>query len=221
MEVVQALNSRFTCRAFNPEPVKKEVILKIMECAICSPSWANTQPWEIFIAGGEVLERIRRAYMEYFANDEPRNPDIPWVEKWPPEHEERIKKLGIERYNHLGISREDEAARNKSWRLNFKFFGAPTVIYLCMHESLSEWSIFDMGSISQSIMLAAQEFGVDSAPAVNLVAYPKVIRKEIDIPEELSIIFGIAIGYKDKNSQQNTFRSTRRHLDEVVRLEGF
>ncbi|MFY9638809.1 MAG: nitroreductase [Methanobacterium sp.] len=220
MNVIEALNSRFTCRAFKEGPVNSETVLKIMEGAIRSPSWANTQPWEIFIAGGEVLEKIRRAYMENFANDVPRDPDIPWVSKWPVKHEERIKELGISRYKHLGISRDDEVAKNASWRLNFKFFGAPIVIYLCMDETLSEWSIFDLGSLSQSIMLAAQGFGVDTAPAVNLVAYPKIIRREMEIPDELTVVFGIAMGYSDNKSPQNTFRSSRRNLEDVVRLKG-
>jgi nitroreductase len=220
MDIIEALNSRFTCRAFKEDPVSSETVLKIMEGAICSPSWANTQPWEIFIAGGEVLEKIRRAYMENFANDVPRDPDIPWVSKWPVEHEERIKELGINRYKHLGISRDDEVAKNASWRLNFKFFGAPIVIYLCMDKTLSEWSIFDLGSLSQSIMLAAQGFGVDTAPAVNLVAYPKIIRREMEIPDELMVVFGIAMGYSDNKSPQNTFRSSRRNLEDVVSLKG-
>lgn len=220
MDVIEALNSRFTCRAFKEDPVIRETILKIMEGATRSPSWANTQPWEIFVAGGEVLERIRRAYMENFANDVSRDPDIPWVSKWPEKHEARINELGIKRYKHLGISRDDEVARNASWKLNFKFFGAPIVIYLCMDETLSEWSIFDLGSMSQSIMLAAQGFGVDTAPAVNLVAYPKIIRKEMDIPDELTVVFGIAMGYSDNKSKQNTFRSTRRNLEDVIRLNG-
>jgi hypothetical protein len=42
--------------------------------------------------------------------------------------------------------------------------------------------MFDLGSLSQSIMLAAQEYGIDSAPAVNLVAYPKIIRKKLKFP---------------------------------------
>ena len=110
------------------------------------------------------------------------NPQIQtyhWVESWPAPHEERIKELGINRYQHLGISRDDQVTRNASWRLNFKFFDAPSVIYLCMHESLTEWSIFDMGAISQSIMLAARGNGLDTAPAVNLVVYPKIIRDEM------------------------------------------
>lgn len=221
MDVRDALNLRFTCRAFKEEPVSKEVLFKIMNDATRSPSWANTQPWEIFVAGGEVLESIRRNYMERFSKDVPINPDIPWVENWPHEMEERIQELGIQRFKHLKISRDDKNARNANYRLNFKFFDAPAVVYLCMKEDLTEWSIFDMGLISQSIMLAAQGYGVDSAPAVNLVAYPDVIREEIEIPNELAIIFGIALGYKDDKSPQNTFRSPRRPLKEVVNIHGF
>jgi nitroreductase len=44
MNVLEALNSRFTCRAFKPDPVNRVIILQIMENAIRSPSWANTQP---------------------------------------------------------------------------------------------------------------------------------------------------------------------------------
>jgi nitroreductase len=220
MDVEDALNNRFTCRAFKQDPVNKETVLKILKEAIRSPSWSNTQPWEIFVAGGEVLERIRRAYMENFANDVKSNPDIPMADNWPEQHKQRTKNLGVSRYKHLGISRDDKVARNASWRLNYKFFGAPLVVYLCMDKSLKEWSMYDLGSLSQSIMLAAQGHGVDSAPAVTLVAYPKIVRKEIEIPEELSIVIGIAMGYKDNESSQNTFRSTRRPLDEVVRLNG-
>jgi nitroreductase len=220
MDVEDALNSRFTCRAFKPDPVNKEIVLKIMENATRSPSWANTQPWEIYIAGGDILESIRKGFMENFRSDEPTDPDIPFMSDWPVKHQERMKELGIKLYKHLGISKGDREAIQASWKLNFKLFGAPLVIYLCMHETLSEWSMFDLGALSQSIMLAAQEYGVDSAPAVNLVAYPKIIREEIEIPDELSIVLGIALGYKDDKSPQNTFRSIRRPLDEVVRLNG-
>jgi nitroreductase len=220
MDVLEALNSRYTCRAFKPDPLDRDILLKIMENATRSPSWANTQPWEIYIAGGYVLESIRKGYIESFKSDVPTDPDIPFMSDWPIQHQERMKELGTKLYKHLGISKEDKDAIEASWKLNFKLFGAPIVIYLCMHETLSEWSMFDLGSLSQSIMLAAQEYGIDSAPAVNLVAYPKIIRKEIEISDELCIVLGIALGYKDNESSQNTFRSNRRPLNEVVRLNG-
>ena len=52
MNVIDALNSRSTIRAFNPDPVGRETTLKILEAATRAPSWANTQPWELFVAGG-------------------------------------------------------------------------------------------------------------------------------------------------------------------------
>jgi hypothetical protein len=69
-------------------------------------------------------------------------------------------------------------------------------------------------------MLAAQGHGVNTAPAVNLVAYPKIIRKEMEIQDELIVVFGIAMGLSDSKSPHNTFKSTRRPLNEVVRLKG-
>lgn len=221
MDVLEALNSRFTCRAFKHDPINREIVLKIMENATRSPSWANTQPWEIYIACGNILESIRTSYMESFNSNEPMDPDIPFTSEWPVQHQERIKELGINLYKHLGISKDDSYARNESWRLNFKLFGAPLVVYICMHETLSEWSMFDLGSLSQSIMLAAQEYGIDSAPAVNLVAYPKIVRRELEIADELSIVLGIALGFQDNESPQNTFRTVRRPLNEVVHLKGF
>jgi nitroreductase len=221
MEVLDALNNRYTCRAFKNEPVKEDTIVEILEHATRSPSWANTQPWELFVAGGEVLDRIRNLYLEYFNLENPSEPELQLAIEWPEKYELRMKELGIERYKHLEIKRDDAEARKESWKRNFQFFGAPTVIYICMESILSEWSIFDLGSLSQSIMLAAQGLGVDTAPAVNLVVYPDIIRDELKIPDELSIVFGIAIGYGDSISPQNTYRTPRRPLDEVAHFKGF
>ena len=62
MNTIDALNSRYCCRAFKPEQVSKQKVEEILEAAIHAPSWANTQPWEIYVASGEPLERLRKAY---------------------------------------------------------------------------------------------------------------------------------------------------------------
>jgi nitroreductase len=48
MDVIEALNNRFSTRAFKPRDVPKETITKIFEAAARAPSWANSQPWEVF-----------------------------------------------------------------------------------------------------------------------------------------------------------------------------
>ena len=85
-----------------------------------------------------------------------------------------------------------------------------------MDRCLTSWSILDLGMMAQSVMLAAQDLGVDSAIAVNLVCYPDVLRAELDIPEELLIVIGIALGYADKSDPSDCFRSSRRSLGDVV-----
>ena len=104
--------------------------------------------------------------------------------------------------------------------VNYHFFNAPVVAYICMDRTLTPWSLFDLGLFSQSLMLAARHFGLDSAPAVTLVAHPDLIRKELDIPDELLIIIGIALGYGDAADPQNKFRSPRRSVQEAVTFKG-
>jgi nitroreductase len=78
--------------------------------------------------------------------------------------------------------------------------------------------MLDLGMLAQSIMLSAQDHGVESAMAVNLVCFPDVIRSELGIPEELLIVIGIALGYADTSDPSDGFRSSRRSLHEAVKL---
>ena len=83
MDVIEALKSRVSIRAFTPQPVSKETVLKIMEAATRAPSWANTQPWEIYVAAGEALERIRQGSIANFQKGMSRTPDLPQPQQWP------------------------------------------------------------------------------------------------------------------------------------------
>jgi len=63
-----------------------------------------------------------------------------------------MEELGAERFKTAGIKRDDKAARQAIFEANYRFFGAPVVIDLCMDRSLTPWSIFDIGMLAQSIM---------------------------------------------------------------------
>lgn len=218
MKVAEALDRRYTCRVFKPDPLSRETINGILEAALRTPSWANTQPWELFVAGGEALERIRAGYLEHFHKGVPRNPDLPPPQGWPAALKSRMEQLGTKRLEALGIDPGDSAARRALGEQNFRLFGAPVVVYLCMDRTLSPWSLFDMGSLAQSIMLAAQQYGVDSAPAVMLAAYPDLLRAQLGIPCDLSILLGVALGIGDSGHLYNSYRSPRRPLQEVARF---
>ncbi|ATW24934.1 nitroreductase [Candidatus Formimonas warabiya] len=220
MDVIEALKSRHSTRAYQPKAVDKETILKIMEGANSTPSWANTQPWEVFVAVGKTLDSIRSRYREHFTNQVPLNPDIPRPQQWPEAHQERTREMGAAHLKLLGIDRDDQEARAIMVERNLNFFGAPAVIFLCLDKDLSQWSLYDLGSFSQSIMLAAQHYGLNTIPAIMLVAYPDVIRTELKIPAHLNIAMGIALGYGDSDHIESKFITTRRPVAEFVRISG-
>ncbi|MFZ2456082.1 MAG: nitroreductase [Candidatus Altiarchaeia archaeon] len=221
MDVTEALNARFTVRAFKPDTVNKEIVSDILESALRSPSWGNTQPWDIYVAGGSALERIRKRGMELFIKGVPPNPDVPAPQKWPPAIEWRTRDMITKRNKATGLDPNDKATRLAISKLSHNLFGAPIVIYLCMDNALGTWSMFDLGAISQSIMLAATEKGLGTAPAVMLVGYPGIIREEMKIPDNLSLVFGIALGYADTKHPQNKARSPRRTVKEAVSFSDF
>ncbi len=220
MDVIDALNTRFTVRAFKSDPVDRSTIEKIMEAALRAPSWANTQPWEIYVAGGEVLNRLREAYVTNLKNCVARNPDLAVPKDWPPECRKRMECLRSERTATLERVCLDKSELKDLAEMNYHFFHAPVVAYICMDKTLTPWSIYDLGLFSQSLMLAARNFGLDSAVAVTLAAHPDLIRKELKIPDDLSIIIGIALGYADAQHPQNQYRTTRRSVKEAITFMG-
>ena len=64
MTVTEAIKTRSSIRAFKPDMVDRALLMEIFELAARTPSWGNTQPWEVFVADGDALGRIRAAYIE-------------------------------------------------------------------------------------------------------------------------------------------------------------
>ncbi len=220
MDTIQAILSRHSVRSFKSDPVPREIIWKILEAANRCPSTANTRPWQVYVAGGEVLDKIRQAMSARFAGGESIRPDIPLTLEWPPALKARIDQNRGERFKVLGIDRQDKAALKANQGLNYLFFGAPVAIFLCMERSLGYWSIFDLGALTQTILLAATHYGLGSIPALNFVGYPDIIRQELQIPESLTLVFGIALGYPDPGDPLNLYRSAREPLEEIATFKG-
>ena len=76
MDVIEAILKRYSARDFRPGGVPRETLVKILEAALRSPSTGNTQPWQVYIAGGAVTEAITKAYLERFEKDIPGKPEV-------------------------------------------------------------------------------------------------------------------------------------------------
>lgn len=61
MDIYQAMETRWSVRAFLPDPVPEEALSRVLRAAQVAPSWKNKQAWEIIvIRDRERLETLGR-----------------------------------------------------------------------------------------------------------------------------------------------------------------
>jgi len=219
MDVIEDIQSRKSVRAFKTDPVPREVLQAIMEAALRAPSWANTQPWEFAIVGGEVMKKLSAALVDKASSGAMPNPDIP-MPSFEGAYRERMQSTGMRLFQEVGIVRDDSEAR-LNWMLSMtRFFDAPNAVIVYMEASLGEWSLIDIGLTLENLMLAAWHYGVGTCPEAAAVLYPEVLRSLLEIPESKRIILGLAVGYPDFSSPVMKFRTERESMEALVVWHG-
>lgn len=58
MDVVEAIRTRRTHKAFGAEPVPRETVEELLDLARFAPNHLLTQPWRFRVLGPETLERL-------------------------------------------------------------------------------------------------------------------------------------------------------------------
>ncbi len=219
MEIIEAINSRYSVRAFKPAPVPRRILEELLTLAQRSPSWANTQTWEFAVVGGVALDDLRKALADRAFAQEPRNADIPYPE-WTGKYKERRSRNGLRLYEHMGIARED-VEKQLNWFVSmYRFFDAPNAIYIYTERDISNWAILNVGLIAQTISLAALHYGLGSIMLAAGVSYPDTVRQKLGIPESKQLLICIAIGYPDQDARVNQFRTERVPLSEICSWHG-
>lgn len=216
MELLEGIETRRSIRAFKPTPIPEETLRKILKVASKSPSYTNTQPWEVAVVTGKKKEELSKILYDLANSNVTPNPDIPSARNWPPELERRSREHGANRFKALGIERENEQQRKGMRLSNFEFYGAPCVLFLFMDSTLGSWSMFDMGSFSQSVLLAAHALGMESCLQASIAGYPDAVREFLKIPKTKKLVLGISMGYPNLEAKINTYHAQRASLDAFV-----
>lgn len=221
MELTECILTRKSIRAYKATPVPKELVIRILDEARRSPSCANTQPWEFAVFGGQVMEEMRKAFQERFLSGVPPNPEVPYPFRgWPEPYLSRHLELSRSHYHFLGIDSKNEKQVQQFWLRGFGFFGAPNGILIYIADTLPTWSILDVGIVLQTIHLLAHNYGLGCCIQLQMVVYPDIIRRLMDIPPSKRIVIGVSIGYPDEDEIINQYVSDRLALDEMVTWHG-
>jgi len=223
MDVFEAIASRYSCRAFLPKPVPESVVRDILERAARAPSAGNMQAWRVYVIAGERVAALK-ALLAPRMNELPKGeggdyriyPD-PMGEPY----RARSFRVGELLYESINVPRADKPARYKQYARNFQFFGAPVGLFFAVERAhgVAQWA--DIGGLLQTVMLAARGHGLHTCPQQAWVSWHKTMRTFLDLPDNLMIYSGMAIGYADESAPINQWRSPRAPVDEFASFDGF
>ena len=219
--VLEALKNRSSKRAYTDKKIPKETLEKILNAAAMTPSGANMQPWVTYsISNATVLKNIGDEIIKTMNDGVVNDQFIQYYPvKWVNPYKKRRIVTGAGLYKLMEVDRKDDDTRLKMWHDNFRWFGAQTVIFVFTDKANideAQGAFIDCGAYMQSVMLAAQEFGIDSCPQGSTTEFGKVVARVLNIPDNLALLYSVVLGYEDKEAKINSYQPEKISLEDSV-----
>jgi nitroreductase len=209
------LSSRHSCRGFQNRNVPRTHIEHMFELAQESPSWCNTQPWNVSIVSGQAKERLSEALIQEAAAGV-KQPDLEAPAEYRGIYQDRRRESGYALYSSLGIERHDYQRRADQGLENYRFFGAPHVAVVTTDNMLGAYGAVDCGGYVSTLLLAAESLGIATVPQAAIAMYSSVVRDQLKLPEDRLIVCAVSFGYEDISHPANSFRTSRAELRDVI-----
>lgn len=214
MEFKKLLEKRQSARIFSERQISREDLTEIIREAGLAPSWGNSQPWKVYAATGETLKKIKAEHLKKSEEKIKGSSELPVMEDedWSAESRKNIKEL----MEDLNMYFDDK--KIDFFGLQGKLYNAQALVYLTVPKASRQWSYYDLGAFAQNLLLSAADKGIGSIPAYEIVKYPEIVRKNIEISSDEVLAAGIALGYAEENDV-NRFSSRRMPLEEFLTIK--
>ncbi len=219
MDVTKAVAQRSSVRAFKTDVPSAAVVRGILESAARAPSGGNLQPWKVYALTGAPLAELKAQVAANPMGETPEYEVYP-ANLWDPFRTRRFQN-GEELYASIKLGRDDKPARLRQLARNGELFGAPVGLFFCLDRKLGppQWS--DLGMYMQTVMLLAVEQGLDTCAQEYWARYPQTLAKALDLPGDLMVFSGMALGWRDPDAPINGWRSSRDEFSVWGELRGF
>lgn len=216
MDVFEAVAARRSVRGFSDRSVPRDLLERIFGAAQRAPSWCNIQPWRVWLTSGAATRRLVTALGNAARSGAPPRPEFPFPAEYPEPYGAHRRACAVALYRAMGIERHDMRGRWEAWMRNFDAFGAPHVAIVGVDHRFGVYAALDVGCWLQSVLLLATAEGVSACPQASLATFPETVRSVLPIPEDVAILFGIALGWEDPSVPANACRTERSALAENV-----
>lgn len=213
MDLIQAIETRRSTRAFRATPVERKTLQKLLQLATQAPSAINLQPWELTVVSGEERKRLSRLLVKRMR--ERRISCGPGASNSLPEQFVRRQRdlMNIILPNlPAGMDFQDFINEGSC-----NFYGAPTAVIISLDDVFSSARLTDIGLVLGYLVLAAYALGLGTCPVGLIAAFEDEIRELLSLGEAKRVVVGVAVGYPDTEAAVNRSRSERVPLQEVAR----
>src|SRR5215510_5162828 len=210
LDLDQAIRERHSTRMFLPQPVPRELVDEALALAQCAPSNSNIQPWHMVFATGAARDRLVAALLDEARRRAPKIPPL------PESFRHYRRELGAQVYGAMGIAIGDTARHAAAVLRNWEFFRAPLAGIVCMHRDLGLADALSVGMYLQTLLLALTERGLGTCVEVSIAGYPEIVRTQLEIPTELTILCGLSVGYPDPDFPGNRPHVSRDPIEKNI-----
>ena len=220
--VSEAIETRRSVRDFKSDPIAEKWIREILVTASRAASGGNLQPWKVYVLAGAARDALVQAVVD--RRTEKPFGDGPEYQIYPADLTERYQnrrsRASAQRFDLLGIAREDGEARAAQMSKNFEFFGAPVGMIITIERQMGSPQFCDLGIFIGNIMLLAREQGLHTCPQEAWSMWGQTIREQVGVPDDELVFCGISIGYAVPDSPVNQLRSERVQLEQFAVFRG-
>lgn len=214
MEFNRILKDQQEIRQFSKRSVTTKKLKKIISEAQKAPSLLNSQPWRVYISMPTITNKIRAAYYQAYTQHKPANFELKHF--IPDGHWDTREAKNMLNYSDLTHFLKDGKLSDYT-AAEAQLYQAQILAVITIPKVSPAWSIYDLGSFTQCLHLAARNEGVDSLNIYSATQYPEITRKYLDIPQSEAIAMVVALGHraKEKNSTLNSLPTLRLPFKKV------
>jgi nitroreductase len=224
-EIVDAVRSRMSTRAFLPDPVPGQRIDEILSAAMQASPATHMRAWKVYVLQGPsrdaLVDKVCAAHDAIYADPavaaEYAEEYDYYPEKWVSPYLDRRRENGWGLYGLLGIAKGEKDKMHAQHHRNFRFFDAPVGFMFTLDRVNGSGSLIEYGMFLQGIMAAARLHGLHTCPQAAWNGYAKIILPHIGAQAGEMLVCGMSLGYADPGHVVNTFHTPRVPVEEFTR----
>jgi nitroreductase len=216
VDIYEAMGTRQSVRGFLGRPVPADVLRRVLSAALQAPSGGNLQPWHVYVLSGARLDTLKARIRQRVAAGDPGDqpPVRPYPLPLPASYAQRLDDMGARRYGAVGVARDDREARARVRPGNWECWGATTVLFCYLGETMLPPQWMDAGMFLQSVMLLFRAEDIDTCPQIAWAEYHETVAEVVEPPSNLVLTCGLSIGYANPDVPRP--RMPRAQLSDAV-----